>query len=198
VAKADPRPVGVGALHGQRLRLEQQRAALLELQGDEVLADLGLGVDHHGPAAGEGGEVDAVAFPVVAQLDAAVLEPLAVHALAGTGRAQHVHRALLQDPGALAVLDVGAVATLQDDRVDPGVVQQPGEEEAGRAGADDADGGTHPASFVRPVKFTSPISDVSVRPPRRDVNGRLRCRGRRTPRSALVRRDQRTGGQPSR
>ena len=147
VPEADARAVGVGVLDGQRLRLEQQRAALRELEGDEVLADLGLGVDHHGPAAGEGGEVDAVALPVEAQLDAVVAQPLAVHALPGAGRAQHVDRALLQDPGALALLDVGAVAALQDDRVDAGVVEQPGEEEAGGAGSDDADGGAHRASL---------------------------------------------------
>ncbi len=133
----------VGALDGERLRLEEQRAALRQLEGDEVLADLGLRVHHHGPAVGEGGEVDAVALPVVAQLDAVVAQALAVHACAGPGRAQHVDGALLQDPGPLPVLHVLPVAALQDDRVDTGVVEQPGEQEPGGAGSDDADGGTH-------------------------------------------------------
>ncbi len=141
--EADAGGVGARVLHGQRLRLEEQRAALRQLEGDEVLADLGLGVDHHGPAAGEGGEVDTVAAAVEAQLYAVVAQPLAVHALPGAGRAQHVRRALLQDPGPLPPLDVVAVAALQDDRVDAGVVQQPGEEEAGGTGPDDADGGAH-------------------------------------------------------
>jgi hypothetical protein len=143
VPEADARGVGAGVLHGQRLRLEQQRAALGELEGDEVLADLGLGVDHHGASAGEGGEVDAVAPAVEAQFDAVVAQPLAVQPRPGAGRAQHVRGALLQDAGALPPLDIGAVAALQDDRVDAGVVEQPGEEEAGGAGSDDADGGAH-------------------------------------------------------
>lgn len=171
VAKPHPRAVAVRALDGQRLGLEQQRSALLELQGDEVLAHLGLGVDHHGPSAGEGGEVHAMTPPGVPQLDAVVPQPLTVHALTGTGRAQHVHRALFEDPGALALLDVGAVAAFEHDRVDSGVVEQPGQEQSGGAGSDDAYGGAHPASFVRPVKITSPTFEGSFRPTGPAVNG---------------------------
>lgn len=174
VAEADPRAVGARVLDGQRLRLEQQRAARFQLEGDQVLAHLGLRVDRHGPAAGEGGEVDAVTLPGEPQLDAVVPHPLPVHARPGPGGAQDVRRALLQDPGALALLDIGPVAALQHDGVDAGVVQQTGEEEAGRAGADDADGGAHRAFpfDVRTVKFYSLLWDVSLRPCSPGVNGR--------------------------
>ncbi len=166
VPVADSGAGGGGVLHGEGLGLEEQRVTLLQLEGDEVLADLGLGVDHHRAAAGESGEVDAVAGAVEAQFDAVVAQPLAVHALTRAGRAQDVHGALLQDPGALAVLDIGAVTALQDDRVDAGGVQEPGQEEARGAGSDDADGGAHRSfpshtkgggrACVRRVKFVSP------------------------------------------
>ncbi len=84
-----------------------------------------------------------MAAAVEPQLDAVVAQPLAVHPLPRPGRAQDVHGALLQDSGALAPLDVGAVAALQDDRVDARVVEQTGEEESGGAGPDDPDGGAH-------------------------------------------------------
>ncbi len=64
-----------------------------------------------------------------------VHEPFGVHAGAGAAGAQGVDGALFEDPGALALFDVRAGPVLQDDAVDAGVVQQPGEEQPGRAGA---------------------------------------------------------------
>jgi hypothetical protein len=91
----------------------------------------------------QGGEVHAVAPAVEAELDAVVDEAFAVHALAGPAGAQHVGRALFEDAGALALLDVVAVARLQQYAVDSGLVQQAGEQQPRRAAADDADGGAH-------------------------------------------------------
>ena len=68
-------------------------------------------------------------------------DALAVQSLACTGLPQHVDRALLEDAGALALLDVGAVPALQNDAVDAGVVQEPGEQQPRGAAADDGDGG---------------------------------------------------------
>ncbi len=171
VPEGNPRPVALRPLHAQRLGLEEQRSALLRVERDEVLADLGLGVDGHGPAAGERGEVDAVPAPVEPQLDPVVPQPLPVHPLPGPGGAQHVGRPLLQDPGPLPLLDVGPVPALQDDRLDPGAVQQPGEQQPGGPRPDDPDGGTHrsppcPAAprGVRLVNFLSPASGASLRP----------------------------------
>lgn len=84
-----------------------------------------------------------MAGAVVAELYAVVTQALVVHARAGPGRAQDVDGALFQDSGPLALLDIDAVAALQDDRVDSRVGQEPGEEEACGAGSDDADGGAH-------------------------------------------------------
>lgn len=94
-----------------------------------------------------------MAAPVEAQLDAVVREALAVHALRRARLAQYVDGALLQDPGALAPLDVRAVAALQDDGVDSGVVQEPGEEQPGGARSDDADGGAHGYLLFRSALF---------------------------------------------
>lgn len=148
--EADSRPLALRPLHRQRLGPEEQWAALLELERYEVLAHLRLGVHHHGAAAGQGGEVDPVPLPCEPQLDPVVPQPFPVHPVAGPGRSQHVHRPLLQDPRALPPLDVRPVAALQHDGVDPRVVQQPRQQQAGRPGSDDSDGGTHPA---RPFAF---------------------------------------------
>ena len=125
------------------LRLPQQRWPFGQLERDEILHDLGLGVDRDGTAAGEGREVDVVAFAFEAQLDALVDQALGVEAFGGAGLAQSVDRALLQHPGALALFDVLPGPGLQDDTVDARAVQQPGQEQTGGAAADDADRRTH-------------------------------------------------------
>ena len=55
--------VALRLLDRERLRLEQQRWPVGELERDEILHDLGLGVDRDRTAAGEAGEVDVVALP---------------------------------------------------------------------------------------------------------------------------------------
>ena len=81
---------------------------------------------------------------MVAELDALVDGALAVHPLSDAGLAQGVHGSLLEHAGAHALLDVLAVARLQHDGLDPVQVQQVGEQQAGRAGADDGDLGVYP------------------------------------------------------
>ncbi|BBJ40330.1 hypothetical protein SSPO_030480 [Streptomyces antimycoticus] len=145
VTETDDGRGGVRLLDRQRLGLEQQRrtARLRQLKRDEILDDLGLGVDHHRLAAGGGGEVHAVAAALEAQLDALVGQSLAVQALAGAALPQHIHGALLQDPGPLAPLGIRPVPALQHHAVDPGAVQQTGEQQPGGPAADDADGRAH-------------------------------------------------------
>ena len=123
VHKAHDRCPAVRLLDGEHLGREQQRWPVGELERDEVLHDLRLGVDRDGAAAGEHGEVDVVPFAVEAQLDAVVDQALGLQPLGGTALAQSVHRALLQHPGALPLLDVRAAPALQDDAVDPRPVQ---------------------------------------------------------------------------
>ena len=61
-----------------------------------------------------------------------------------TPASRAVHRALLEHAGAHPLLDVLAAARLEHDGLDPVQVQQVGEQQAGRAGADDADLGVYP------------------------------------------------------
>ena len=65
--------------------------------------------------------------------------------LAHPGRREQIGGALLEHAGADALLDVVTAAALEHDRLDPGLLEQPAEREAGRARADDADLGAHHA-----------------------------------------------------
>jgi hypothetical protein len=72
-------------------------------------------------------------------MDAAVELAFAVHPLGDAGVAQQLGRSLLQDAGADALLDVLARSILEDDALDSRQFEEPGEREARRARADDAD-----------------------------------------------------------
>src|SRR5262249_58859454 len=89
--------------------------------------------------AGQCGEIDAVAAPAEAQLDAAVYQPLAPHAIAHAALGEQVYRALLQHAGAHAALAILAAAELQHDGLDAEEMQQMREQQPGRSRADDAD-----------------------------------------------------------
>lgn len=67
----------VGLFCGGNLGLVQQRRVVLGVQRYQALDHLGLGVDPHPAAAGQGREVDAVRAAVEAQLDAVVDQALA-------------------------------------------------------------------------------------------------------------------------
>ena len=98
-------------------------------------------------AAGEAVHVDAVARPAEQELDAVVHQPLAVHPLAHAGLVEQVDADLLEDAGADAAEHVLAAHPLDDDVVDPGVVQQLAEQQARGTGADDGD--LRPHGFSR-------------------------------------------------
>ena len=66
----------------------------------QVARDLGLAVDHHPLAAGQPGEVDAVAVAVKGNVEAVVQQPLGVHARADAGLVEQVRRRLLEHAGA--------------------------------------------------------------------------------------------------
>src|SRR5215212_345673 len=141
VAKADEGGVGVDGVDAHVLDLEEQRTACVQARLDEVLDHLLLPVDRDRPPAGQLGERDAVAAALEAQLEALVDEPLAVQALADAGLGEDVDRALLEDAGTDALLDVGAAAGLEQDGLNALAREQVAEEQAGRPGADDADVG---------------------------------------------------------
>ena len=72
-------------------------------------------------------------------LEAAVYEPLTVHARADADFVQEVDAHLLEHAGADAGEHVRAALAFDDHRVDPGLRQQLPEQQAGRARADDRD-----------------------------------------------------------
>ena len=117
VGEPDPRAVAVDVLRDDVGDVEQQRRAAVQLRLDQVLGDLGLPVDpHRAPA--ELGEVQLVPGAGVLQVDAAVLQALALQPVADAGGDERVDGVLLEDAGADAGLDVVARPVLQDDGVD--------------------------------------------------------------------------------
>jgi hypothetical protein len=127
--------IGVDVDDAHVVRLEDDLAAGGEAGSDEILHDLVLAVDGDGAPAGELAQRDAVADAVELEVEPFVDEPFAIHALADTGVAQQVDRGLLEDAGAQPVLDVRAIAPLDDDRVYAGERQQSREDQPCRASA---------------------------------------------------------------
>ena len=84
---ADERPVARHIVDAERLCVEFDRSATVQACGDQILHDLGLRPDGHG-AAGEVDEVDMVALAGELEIDATVLEPVAVHPGAESDLAQ--------------------------------------------------------------------------------------------------------------
>ena len=70
-------------------------------------------------------------------LDAVVRQPLGVEPGGAAGAVQQVDGALLEHAGADPAEDVVAADAVEDHRLDPGVVQQLAEQQAGRPRADD-------------------------------------------------------------
>ena len=66
-------------------------------------------------------------------------EALAAHALPDAGLVEQLGDVVLEDAGPDPRLDVLAAAALEDHRVDPLAVEQLGERQARRTGADDPD-----------------------------------------------------------
>ena len=78
-----------------------------------------------------------------AELDAGVRQAFAVQARAGTGGVEEIDRHLLEHAGADPAEHVVGRALLEDDGVDAGLGEQRGEQQPGRAGADDGDLRSH-------------------------------------------------------
>ena len=129
---------GIGVFDGDGGSFEEEGAASGEAGGDEVFDDLLLAVDGDA-AAGEFGEGDAVAVAGEAQDNAFVNQAFAVHPGADSGVAHLLAGIMFHEAGADAAFDVRSGLGLDDDAVDTVQMQDLGEEEAGGAGADDAD-----------------------------------------------------------
>ena len=142
IAKPDRGLRGVEALDRDVARFEQDRSAGREARGDHVLDHLVLAVDHD-RLAGEVGEVDVVAPAVEAQVDPAVNEPFAHHALAQARGVQEIDATVFEHARANAALAVRSRARLDDDRFDAGAMEQVRKHETGRAGPDDSNLSVH-------------------------------------------------------
>jgi hypothetical protein len=125
-------------------------------RGVEVLRHLGLAVDHHA-LADVPAEVDAHMAAREAEAHAVVDGTEAVHARADPGLAQRLDRAPLEDAGTDPRKHVLTRLAFEDDRADAGEMEQPREQQPGRAAADDDDrharrhvrGRSHASAFSR-------------------------------------------------
>ncbi len=143
--------------------LEEDLPALGQPGRDQVLDHLLLAVHGDRPPRHQLLERDPVALPAEPQLDAVMDQALAQHPLPRAGADEGVHGALLQDAGPHPMLNVIAAAGLQDHRLDAAQVQEVGEQQAGRPGADDRDLRTH-LPLLPPVPAPPPIERIG--PPR--------------------------------
>ena len=140
IGVAQPGPVGVeiGDLGGGHAEMDRVIAVVGEPSRDEVFDHLRLRVDGDGPAAGQSAEVDVVPLAVELQVDATVLKTLAVEPGGKPGLAQQRDAAILEHARALPCLAVRPAADLDQHGVDAALREQVGEQEARRAGPDDA------------------------------------------------------------
>ena len=137
-AIAEPRAIALDVVDRDVGRLPDDRAVAGEARGDQVPRHLGLAIDGDGLAR-QLAEVDAQAPAAGGDLDAVMHQPVAMQPLGDAGLFQQADRALLQHAGANARLDIVARPGFQDHAVDAVQLQQAGEQEPCRPGADDAD-----------------------------------------------------------
>jgi hypothetical protein len=144
-----PYPGGVGeAEHGLvpvELRqlgigdLELDHGSGLEPGLDDVLDDLGLGVNRHPAAIGQVTEVQMVPLAFELQVDPAVFETFGIHPGPEADAAEQLHGAGLEQTGPLPCLAVGPAPVLDHDRVDTVPGQQVRKQQPRGPGPDDAD-----------------------------------------------------------
>jgi hypothetical protein len=131
VAELHRRLIGEEISHPDIFHLEEDGPAGGQARPDEVLHHLLLAV-HRDALAGELGEVDSVATAVDGDLHPAVHQRLTVEALGQAEAAEEVDRRLLEHAGPHPMLNVGAAAILDHDRLDATGRQQVGQHQAGR------------------------------------------------------------------
>ncbi|MNE06135.1 hypothetical protein D3C80_987160 [compost metagenome] len=105
----------------------------------QVAGHLGLAIHHHGAAAGQRLEVDALATTIEDHFETFVNQTFAIHARGHPRFAQQIDHALLEHPSTNAAEDVIRRLPLDNQGVDAGIVQQLTQQEPGRPGAHDSD-----------------------------------------------------------
>ncbi len=136
-AEANVGPVRLDVVDGDVRHLEEQREIRVEPRGDQILHDLGLAVDRDRAPACELAQWDAMPLAVELKLDAVVDDSLVQHAVPHSRLDEEIGRALLEHAGADPVLDVVAATVLEHDRLDALALEQAGQSQPGRSGADD-------------------------------------------------------------
>src|SRR5262249_42640635 len=123
---------------------------------DDVLDDLGLGVDGDRAASGQLVEVDAMPAAVEAPLDAVVHQPFARQPFAQAGGVEQVDGALLQHPRADPFLRAAPALGLDDNTLDALEMQQVRQQQPRGSCSDDPD--------LRPNPLGGAPSQPGLRP----------------------------------
>ena len=143
VAARDPvaelGPLAVDPVQAHVLGLEHELAAAREPEPDQVRDQLLLRVHDHVSPAVELRVRNAVAATGEAQLDPAVDLALRAQALGQAALLEQRDRAVLEQPGAHPLLDVGAALLLEHHALDAPVGEQVREHQTRRPGTDDPD-----------------------------------------------------------
>ena len=135
---AHPRPAGIEIIDRKRLRFPDDAAACRLTCIRQIFLYLGLAIDHHA-SAGKTLQIDPVRAAVEREFDAVVRKTLAHHPRPDTSLVQQIDRAPLEQSGPDARLDILTRLPLKDDGFDAARVQQLGQQQPGRARADDGD-----------------------------------------------------------
>src|SRR5512141_1197664 len=116
-------------MNADAIDLEHQRPAVRKPSRHQILHHFLLAVD--GDAlVDQFLEIDTVQVTVDADIDAAVLDALALHALADAKLNQQFAGPVLDQSGTDAVFDIFAAAIFNNDRLDAGEMQQPRQHQA--------------------------------------------------------------------
>src|SRR5690606_22299593 len=113
-------------------------------RGDEILHHFVLPVNRDA-AAGQGGEIDPMAFAEDIKEDTVMEQAFAFQAITDTAFNQEIDRTLLQHSGAHPLNDVVTGPVLYDDGIDPRQIQEVPQHQTCGARADNPDLCPHPS-----------------------------------------------------
>jgi len=139
LSKSDFRLGAIEIMHADVFDLEQDLSASGDAGIGQIFDDLVLGIDGDSFSTGEVFEIDAMTVAMEAQLDSIVNQAFTLHPLAHSHFHEQINRALLQDAGTDALLNVLAATVLDHDRVNSLQMEKVGKDETGWSGTYDSD-----------------------------------------------------------
>ncbi len=142
VAEPDDRRIGRYSVEAHIAHLEQDILALFDQLGEQILHHLLLLVDRHA-LPDQRPEIDVMEPAARAEIDPVVEHALLEQARSGADLDQKIVRPLLDQAGADAVLDIGAAAVFEHDRLHAGPAQQERQHETRGTRSDNADLSAH-------------------------------------------------------